>query len=221
MTGPGSCLPCRLQAARYRAGLDRGAPALFTTATAAAGWCWERRHRRGLTGDAAHPCSARSAGQQDRPQRCARHRPDDAGSACSARCTSRPCRASSGGRCSQRASCCKQDARTRERFARHTEELRLQGWEDWSAGFEARVRELVPVLVARAALREQFKVLHALLLRLVRHDRACRPLMTAPAMGPVAAMTFRATIDLPARFRKSKAIGAHFGLTPRRHHLAR
>jgi transposase len=90
-----------------------------------------------------------------------------------------------------------------------------------AAGFEGRVRELVPVLVARAALREQFKVLHALLLRLVRHDRACRPLMTAPAVGPVAAMTFRATIDLPARFRKSKAIGAHFGLTPRRHHLAR
>jgi hypothetical protein len=85
-----------------------------------------------------------------------------------------------------------------------------------AAGFEARVRELVdgyptlramviPVLVARAALREQFKVLHALLLRLVRHDRACRLLMTAPGVGPVAAMTFRATVDVPARFRKSKA----------------
>jgi transposase len=97
-----------------------------------------------------------------------------------------------------------------------------------AAGFEARVRELVdghptlramviPVLVARTALREQFKVLHALLLRLVRHDRACRLLMTAPGVGPVAAMTFRATVDVPARFRKSKAIGAHFGLTPRKH----
>jgi transposase len=97
-----------------------------------------------------------------------------------------------------------------------------------AAGFEARVRELVdgyptlramviPVLVARAALREQFKVLHALLLRLVRHDRACRLLMTAPGVGPVAAMTFRATVDVPARFRKSKAVGAHFGLTPRKH----
>jgi len=72
---------------------------------------------------------------------------------------------------------------------------------------------VIPVLVARAALREQFKVLHALLLRLVRHDRACRLLMTAPGVGPVAAMTFRATVDVPARFRKSKAVGAHFGLT--------
>jgi transposase len=97
-----------------------------------------------------------------------------------------------------------------------------------AASFGARVRELVdgyptlramviPVLVARAALREQFKVLHALLLRLVRHDRARRLLMTAPGVGPVAAMTFRATVDVPARFRKSKAIGAHFGLTPRKH----
>jgi transposase len=41
--------------------------------------------------------------------------------------------------------------------------------------------------------------------------------MTAPGVGPVAAMTFRATVDVPARFRKSKAIGAHFGLTPRKH----
>jgi transposase len=30
-------------------------------------------------------------------------------------------------------------------------------------------------------------------------------------------MTFRATVDVPARFRKSKAVGAHFGLTPRKH----
>ena len=76
---------------------------------------------------------------------------------------------------------------------------------------------VIPVLVARTALREQFKVLHALLLRLVRHDQACRLLMTAPGVGPVAAMTFRATVDVPARFRKSKAVGAHFGLTPRKH----
>ena len=60
-------------------------------------------------------------------------------------------------------------------------------------------------------------MLHALLLRLVRHDRACRLLMTAPGVGPVAAMTFRATVDVPAGFRKSKAVGAHFGLTPRKH----
>jgi transposase len=30
------------------------------------------------------------------------------------------------------------------------------------------------------------------------------------------ALTFRATVDLPSRFTKSKAVGAAFGLTPRR-----
>ena len=31
--------------------------------------------------------------------------------------------------------------------------------------------------------------------------------------GPVVALTYRATVDVPARFRKSKAVGAVFGLT--------
>src|SRR5262249_31117868 len=32
-------------------------------------------------------------------------------------------------------------------------------------------------------------------------------------VGPVVALTYRATVDVPARFRKSKAVGAVFGLT--------
>jgi transposase len=34
--------------------------------------------------------------------------------------------------------------------------------------------------------------------------------------GPIVALTFRATVDQPQRFARSKAVGAHFGLTPRR-----
>ena len=34
-----------------------------------------------------------------------------------------------------------------------------------------------------------------------------------PGVGPVVALTYRATVDVPARFRKSKAVGAVFGLT--------
>ena len=30
-------------------------------------------------------------------------------------------------------------------------------------------------------------------------------------------MTYRATVDVPARFKNSKAVGASFGLTPSRH----
>ncbi len=42
----------------------------------------------------------------------------------------------------------------------------------------------------------------------------CRRLMTVPGVGPVVALTYRATVDVPARFRSSKAVGAVFGLTP-------
>ena len=37
--------------------------------------------------------------------------------------------------------------------------------------------------------------------------------MTTPGVGPVVSLTDRATVDVPARFRKSKSVGAVFGLT--------
>jgi transposase len=69
------------------------------------------------------------------------------------------------------------------------------------------------LLVVRRALREQIVILHRRLLTIVRNDEVCRRLMTTPGVGPVVALTYRATVDVPARFRKSKAVGAVFGLT--------
>jgi transposase len=94
-----------------------------------------------------------------------------------------------------------------------------------SGKFEARIRELVenlpdlitlvePLLVARQVLREQTAILHRRVLAIVRHDEVCRRLMTTPGVGPVVALTFRATIDVPARFSNSRAVGAVLGLTP-------
>jgi transposase len=37
-----------------------------------------------------------------------------------------------------------------------------------------------------------------------------------PGVGPVTAVTYKAAVDDPLRFRRSKTVGAHFGLTPRR-----
>src|ERR1700739_4662695 len=90
--------------------------------------------------------------------------------------------------------------------------------------FEARIAELVedlpdlavlvePLLIVRRVLREQIAVLHRRLLTIVRDDEVCRRLMTTPGVGPVVALTYRATVDAPARFRKSKSVGAVFGLT--------
>lgn len=92
--------------------------------------------------------------------------------------------------------------------------------------FEARVRELVagdavleaiviPVLTARAALQAQYDALHRMVLDLARRDPICQRLMTAPGVGPVVALTYRTVIDNPARFAKSRSVGAHIGLTPR------
>jgi transposase len=91
--------------------------------------------------------------------------------------------------------------------------------------FEARIKELVenlpdlaelvePLLIVRRALSEQTVILHRRLLAIVRDDEVCRRLMTVPGVGPVVALTYRATVDVPARFRNSKAVGAVFGLTP-------
>ena len=91
----------------------------------------------------------------------------------------------------------------------------------------ARVKELIenfpdlvalvePLLVVRRVLREQISILHRRVVAAVRNDEVCRRLMTVPGVGPVVALTYRATVDIPARFRKSKSVGAVFGLTPAR-----
>ena len=70
------------------------------------------------------------------------------------------------------------------------------------------------MLVVRRVLREQIGILHRRLLAIVRDDEVCRRLMTVPGVGPVVALTYRATIDVPTRFKNAKAVGGVFGLTP-------
>ena len=41
--------------------------------------------------------------------------------------------------------------------------------------------------------------------------------MSAPGVGVIVALTFAAAVDDPGRFRSSKAVGAHFGLTPKKY----
>ena len=91
--------------------------------------------------------------------------------------------------------------------------------------FDERIRELVegmpelieimgPLLAARQKLRETFTTLHRKLLSIVRDDGVCRRLMTVPGVGPVVSLAFSTTIDIPARFKNSKAVGPSLGLTP-------
>jgi transposase len=94
--------------------------------------------------------------------------------------------------------------------------------------FAARIEELVadlPALQAmarvllrvRATVREQAVRLERDLRRAARQDAVVRRLMTAPGVGLLTALAFRATIDDPHRFRRSRDVGAWLGLTPRRY----
>src|ERR1700756_770243 len=59
-----------------------------------------------------------------------------------------------------------------------------------------------------------FTAFHRKLLSMVRDDGVCRRLMTIPGVGPVVSLAFKSTIDIPARFKNSKAVGPSLGLTP-------
>jgi transposase len=94
--------------------------------------------------------------------------------------------------------------------------------------FEMRIGELVDghamleevigaMLSARAALDTEFKRLHRALLALVRDDPVCRQLMSVPGVGAIVAITFKSGVDDPSRFRRSRDVGPHFGLTPKKY----
>lgn len=94
--------------------------------------------------------------------------------------------------------------------------------------FEARVRELVTghemleavigaMLKAREGLQTEFLRLHRRMLAIVRADAVCRRLMTVPGVGALVSLTFKAAVDDPGRFTSSQAVGAHFGLTPKKY----
>ena len=76
---------------------------------------------------------------------------------------------------------------------------------------------LEPLLAVLASMIEQLARLTRQVLDIVREEKACRQLMTSPGIGPITALTYRATIDRPERFARSRDVGAHLGLTPSRY----
>jgi len=82
---------------------------------------------------------------------------------------------------------------------------------------EVLAHAMLPLLDARRALYDQFLELDRRVKRAASRDEVCLRMMTVPGVGPIAALTFKAAVDDPARFRKSRTVAAHFGLTPRRY----
>src|SRR6058998_1110524 len=74
-----------------------------------------------------------------------------------------------------------------------------------------------PLLKARQAIEQQTDDLDRKVLKLARYDAQVRRFMTVPGVGPITALCFKATIDDPTRFKRSRSVGAYVGLTTRRH----
>jgi transposase len=56
-----------------------------------------------------------------------------------------------------------------------------------------------------------------MLLEIVRAEPTFQRLMTVPGVGALTAVTCLTSIDDPARFQRSRDVGAHLGLTPRKY----
>jgi transposase len=92
--------------------------------------------------------------------------------------------------------------------------------------FERRVREhaegegmladtLRAMLAVYKNLNEQIAVFDRRINGYAKESPVCRHLMTIPGVGRLTAAAFVTAIDDPAKFRKSRHVGAFFGLTPR------
>ena len=74
-----------------------------------------------------------------------------------------------------------------------------------------------PLLATWRQLREQIAVFDKAVRQRVRADPICRLLMTVPGIGALSSLMYVSTIEDTSRFSRSRAVGAHLGLTPRRY----
>ena len=94
--------------------------------------------------------------------------------------------------------------------------------------FAGRIRVLVEgnatleviaaaLLVVHETMRRELAGFEKRVRSIARSDGRVRLLMSTPGVGAIVALTYVAAIDDPARFKSSKGVGAHFGLTPKKY----
>jgi transposase len=74
-----------------------------------------------------------------------------------------------------------------------------------------------PMLATWRQLREQIKAFDKSVRKLVQASAKCRLLMSVPGVGPLTVLAYVSTVEDPARFKNSRSVGAHLGLTPRQY----
>jgi transposase len=94
--------------------------------------------------------------------------------------------------------------------------------------FALRIEELVAghatleviakaLLAVHEALLREFKGFEKRVRAMAREDQRVRLMMSAPGVGAIVGLTYVAAIDDPKRFKSSKQVGPHFGLTPKKY----
>lgn len=94
--------------------------------------------------------------------------------------------------------------------------------------FGRRIRELVNGHATLEAVADALLAVHGVLLRefaglerrvrqAARSDERVRLLMSVPGVGVIVGLTYASAIDDAGRFKSSKMVGAHFGLTPKKY----
>jgi transposase len=94
--------------------------------------------------------------------------------------------------------------------------------------FETRIKELVEghpslqvvaeaLLAVRTVLVREFNGFEKRVRSMARSDARARLLMSTPGVGTIVALTYASGIDDPKRFKSSKMVGPHFGLTPKKY----
>jgi transposase len=76
------------------------------------------------------------------------------------------------------------------------------------------LRSLLAILKATCT---QLELLDRLAVSQAKANPMARHLMSIPGIGAVTAIAFVTAVEDPGRFRKSRSVGAYFGLTPRRY----
>jgi transposase len=74
-----------------------------------------------------------------------------------------------------------------------------------------------PILDAWRGLRRQVAAYDVALRAEAKGRREVRLLMSVPGVGAITALAYASAVEDPARFGSSRSVGAHLGLTPRRH----
>jgi transposase len=89
------------------------------------------------------------------------------------------------------------------------EEQKLSSKVDWSV--------IETLVFCCEKIEEQLEILEQKLESLAKNDKIAQRFITHPGVGAVTAMSYKAEIDDPTRFRKSRSVGAYLGMTPKQY----